>query len=190
MLKVKGKGESNFKLLLTFNLLLLTSLKFKEVAMLYDVKRRLTYDGQRYLPGSDVSIKNEKTADRLLFLGVISEKKKNTEAEAKAKAEAEAKAKAEARKKAEAEAKAKAEAEAKAKAEAQKKAEAEAKAKAEAEAKAKAEAQKKAEDLIKQAIKDGKVLPADEKVWLNSALQDYDATKKTLDTKAKVEAKK
>jgi len=42
----------------------------------------------------------------------------------------------------------------------------------------------KADALVNQAIADGKILPADKDVWLNSALKNYD------DTKAKLDAKK
>jgi len=43
--------------------------------------------------------------------------------------------------------------------------------------------QSKVENLINDAITAGKILPADKKVWLNSAMADYEATKTDLEAK-------
>lgn len=43
----------------------------------------------------------------------------------------------------------------------------------------------RAENLVDKAVEDGKILPADKKVWVNNAIADYDGTKADLDAKEK-----
>jgi len=61
--------------------------------MKFDVLRPLTFDGKKYLPGSEVDFSKAKkeTADELLKLKVIAVKESKVDAEAKTEAKAEAK---------------------------------------------------------------------------------------------------